>query len=120
MEINARLAGTIENAVRSGVDFPLMIWRWASGEPAAATDGYRTGVRTRWLRGDMRWLRNNHGRVGRPDSVSRARALTIFAAEFARTRYYDCLDAGDLGPARTELRLTLTGVRAARRAARTR
>jgi predicted ATP-grasp superfamily ATP-dependent carboligase len=116
MEINARLAGTIENAVRSGVDFPLLIWQWASGQPVARTEGYRTGVRTRWLRGDMRWLRNNHGRVGRPDSVSRARALTIFAAEFARTRYYDCLDVRDLGPARAELRLTMAGMRNARRA----
>ena len=33
MEINARLAGTIENAVHSGVDFPLMIWQWATGLP---------------------------------------------------------------------------------------
>ena len=32
MEINARLAGTIENAVHSGVDFPMMIWRWATGQ----------------------------------------------------------------------------------------
>ncbi|MGH3167426.1 MAG: ATP-grasp domain-containing protein, partial [Trebonia sp.] len=32
MEINARLAGTIENAVQAGVDFPLMVWRWATGQ----------------------------------------------------------------------------------------
>ena len=40
MEINARLAGTIENAVRSGVDFPLMIWNLATGQdvvPGPAT-----------------------------------------------------------------------------------
>ena len=29
MEINPRLAGTLENAIRSGVDFPLLIWQWA-------------------------------------------------------------------------------------------
>ncbi len=33
MEINARLAGTIENAVRAGVDFPLLLWQWATGQP---------------------------------------------------------------------------------------
>ena len=31
MEINPRLAGTIENAIRSGVDFPMLIWQWAAG-----------------------------------------------------------------------------------------
>ena len=59
MEINPRLAGTIENAVHSGVDFPLMIWQWATGLPVDRVDGYRTGVRTRWLHGDLRWLRDN-------------------------------------------------------------
>jgi len=46
MEVNARLAGTIENAVRSGVDFPLMIWQWATGLPVERHRGYKTGVRT--------------------------------------------------------------------------
>ena len=59
MEINARIAGTIENALRSGVDFPLMIWLWATGQQIARVDSYWIGVRTRWLRGDMRWLRDN-------------------------------------------------------------
>ena len=37
MEINPRLTGTIENAVRSGVDFPLMIWQWATGSPCSGS-----------------------------------------------------------------------------------
>ena len=48
MEINPRLAGTLENAIRSGVDFPLMIWQWATGQPVQPVRAYRTGVRTRW------------------------------------------------------------------------
>jgi predicted ATP-grasp superfamily ATP-dependent carboligase len=111
MEVNARLAGTIENAVRSGVDFPLMLWRWAAGLPVESVDGYKTGVRTRWLRGDLRWLRDNHGRAGRPDSVSRSRALRTFAMEFARTVHYDTLDVHDLGPAWAELRNTTAAIR---------
>jgi predicted ATP-grasp superfamily ATP-dependent carboligase len=112
MEVNARLAGTIENAVHSGVDLPMMIWQWATGEPVPQAGDYRTGVRTRWLRGDLRWLRDNRGRAGRPDSVPTARALAIFCAEFARTYHYDCLDRRDLGPALAELR---TMARAARK-----
>jgi predicted ATP-grasp superfamily ATP-dependent carboligase len=110
MEINARLAGTIENAVHSGVDFPLLIWRWAAGLPIDHVEGYRTGVRTRWLHGDLRWLRDNHGRGGRPDSVSESRALWIIASEFARTRHYDCFDRHDPRPFMAELRNTATTV----------
>ena len=110
MEVNARLAGTIENAMHSGVDFPLMLWEWAAGHPVTAAAGYRTGVRTRWLHGDMRWLRDNQSRVGRPDSVSRTRALASFAAEFLRTRHLDCVDWRDLRPALAELRATTRAV----------
>ena len=110
MEVNARIAGTIENALRSGVDFPLMIWLWATGQQIEQVDSYRTGVRTRWLRGDMRWLRDNFRRVGRPDSVSRARALWMFGSEFARTRYYDCLDRRDFRPVLAEFRTTVAAV----------
>lgn len=105
MEINARLAGTIENAVHSGVDFPLMIWQWATGLPVNRVESYRTGVRTRWLLGDIRWLRDNRNRAGRPDTVSRSRARWIFTTEFVRTRHYDCVDRRDLGPAIAELQI---------------
>lgn len=115
MEINARLAGSLENAVRSGVDFPLLLWQWATGQPVHRVCDYTTGVRTRWLRGDMRWLRDNHRRAGRPDSVSRARALAMFAAEFFRTRYYDCLDWRDFGPILAEVRITAASVRNSRK-----
>jgi predicted ATP-grasp superfamily ATP-dependent carboligase len=114
MEINPRLAGTIYNAVHSGVDFPLMVWRWAAGLPIGRVDDYRTGVRTRWLHGDLRWLRDNQGRVGRPDSMSRGRALWTFATEFARTRHYDCFDWRDPGPVIAELRNTAAAIRKSR------
>lgn len=104
MEINARLAGPIEIGLLAGVDFPVMVWKWATGQPVRPVDGYRTGVRMRWLRGDMRWLRDNHLRVGRPDSVSRGRALWTFLSEFCRTRHYDSLDRHDLAPVLAEIR----------------
>ncbi|HXT43266.1 MAG TPA: ATP-grasp domain-containing protein, partial [Pseudonocardiaceae bacterium] len=115
MEINTRLAGTIYNAVYSGVDFPLWIWRWASGEDLSHLTGpppkYKTGVRTRWLRGDMRWLWDNGRRAGRPDSVSRARAWWLFGSEFLRTFHYDCMSLDDSGPALAECRHTVAAVR---------
>lgn len=114
MEVNARLAGTIENCVRSGADFPRMIWEWSTGQPVTPLAGYDAGVRTRWLRGDMRWLRENWGRSGRPDSVSLSRALWVFCSEFARTLHYDCVDLHDLAPAFAELRNTAIAVRRSR------
>jgi predicted ATP-grasp superfamily ATP-dependent carboligase len=103
MEVNARLAGTLENALRSGVNFPLMTWQWAAGQPVHRVDGYRIGVRTRWLGGDLQWLRDNLRRSGRPDSVPRLRSFWVFASEFARTRYYDYFDWRDPRPAVAEL-----------------
>lgn len=107
MEINPRLAGTIENAVQAGVDFPLMIWRWATGLDVAPVTEYRTGVRTRWLHGDLRWLRENWHRSGRPDSVSHFRGIWTLATEFARSRHYDYFDRRDLRPFTAELRYTI-------------
>jgi predicted ATP-grasp superfamily ATP-dependent carboligase len=103
MEINPRLAGTIENAIQSGVDFPLMIWQWATGADVQPVAGHRTGVRTRWLQGDLRWLWENLGRTGRPDSVPKGRSFWIFTWEFARTWHYDFLDLRDPCPAIVEL-----------------
>jgi predicted ATP-grasp superfamily ATP-dependent carboligase len=107
MEINARLAGTLENATKSGVDFPLLTWCWATGQPVRPVLSYRTGIRTRWLSGDIRWLRNNLSLHGRPDTVSAPRAMWTFLWEFARTRHYDYIDRGDMQPALSELRQTV-------------
>jgi predicted ATP-grasp superfamily ATP-dependent carboligase len=107
MEINARLAGTIENAVQAGVDVPLMIWCWATGRDVAPVREYRTGIRTRWLHGDTRWLWENWGRAGRPDSASRARCLYAFISEFARSFHYDYFDSRDVKPFLAELKYTI-------------
>lgn len=103
MEVNARLAGTLENANRSGVDFPLLVWQWATGQPIKPALTYRTGVRTRWLGGELQWLRANLRQPGRPDTMSAPRAIWTFMLEFARTRHYDYLDHGDVWPAVGEL-----------------
>jgi glutathione synthase/RimK-type ligase-like ATP-grasp enzyme len=99
MEINARLSGSVEVAVRSGVDFPSLLWRWAVGEPLTPVPGYRNGVRMRYLNGDVEWLWENLKRRGRPDSVPPWRALTTFASEFLRGQGYDYVDRRDLRPA---------------------
>jgi predicted ATP-grasp superfamily ATP-dependent carboligase len=103
MEINARLAGTLENAIHSGVDFPLMIWQWGTGQPIQKVTSYKTGVRTRWLAGDLRWLWDGVMQAGRPDSVPLSRGLLTFTGEFFRTRHYDFVDRHDMRPALAEV-----------------
>jgi hypothetical protein len=104
MEINPRLAGTLENALRSGVNVPLMTWRWAAGLEVQPVASHRTGVRTRWLVGDLAWVARNSQRAGRPDSVPVAQSLWTFASEFFRSRYYDYFDLRDVRPGIAELR----------------
>jgi predicted ATP-grasp superfamily ATP-dependent carboligase len=110
MEINARLAGTIENAVQAGVDLPLMIWRSVTGLDVAPVTTYRCGVRSRWLNGDFSWLVMNWRRVGRPDGVSHARAMGTFVSEFGKCMHYDYFDLHDLRPFLAELRTTAHSV----------
>jgi predicted ATP-grasp superfamily ATP-dependent carboligase len=112
MEINARLAGTLENAIHSGVDFPLMIWQWGIGQTIEPVKSYRTGVRTRWLAGDLRWLWDGVMQAGRPDSVSPAHGLWTFTSEFFRTRHYDFVDRRDMRPALAEIWDTAAIIRA--------
>ena len=58
MEINPRLSASVEVAVRAGVEFPVLLHAWACGERVTPSRSYRTGVRMRWLGGDVRWLRD--------------------------------------------------------------
>jgi hypothetical protein len=104
MEINARLSGSLEVAVRSGIDFPTLLWRWAVGKPLHSSLGYKTGVRMRNLQGDVKWLVENISRQGHPDGTPPIQAVAMFGAEFFRRNAYDYFDHGDLRPASRALR----------------
>lgn len=99
MEINPRLSGSVEMAVCSGVNFPLMLYRWAAGEPLQETPGYRAGLRMRWLGGDLRYLKDARASQGRPDVPPFAQAVRTFALDFLRPTIYDYVDFGDMQPA---------------------
>ncbi|MCU1592049.1 MAG: ATP-grasp protein [Frankiales bacterium] len=98
MEVNPRLSAAVEVAVRAGVDFPLLLQKWANGEPSLRTRSYRTGVSVRWLGGDLAWL-TAVGRPGRPESLAPRHALIAFARDFGRRTSYDYLDISDPAPA---------------------
>jgi len=99
MEINPRLSASVELAVRAGVNFPALLYSWAAGEPLHGINGYRVGMRMRWMGGDLAHLRATLNSQGRPDVPPRGRALGMFFSDFLRPTRYDYLDFTDLGPA---------------------
>tara|TARA_R110002074_G_scaffold336300_1_gene506758 strand:+ start:4321 stop:5499 length:1179 start_codon:yes stop_codon:yes gene_type:complete len=53
MEVNTRFWGSLQLAVDSGVDFPLMLAKAQLGHSVASTEDYRINQRLRWLLGDV-------------------------------------------------------------------
>ena len=53
MEINTRFWGSLQLAIDAGVDFPWLLYQVATGTPPVAVTEYKTGIRLRWLLGDL-------------------------------------------------------------------
>jgi predicted ATP-grasp superfamily ATP-dependent carboligase len=53
MEINGRLWGSLQLAIDSGVDFPVLLVEAALGRPSPPVTKYRIGIRSRWEWGDV-------------------------------------------------------------------
>lgn len=99
MEINSRLSASVETAVRAGVDFPLLLYRWAAGLPLYEVGDYRCGYRMRHLRGDVSWLKQALRDPQHPDAAPAGAAIGSFLATFGRSSGYDYWDRGDPRPA---------------------
>jgi len=99
MEINPRLSASVEIAVRSGVDFPHLIYQWATGERIDSVRAYRTGRWMRYLQGDVTTTIEAIHQRGRPGVPAPFRAARDFAASFFRPMRYDYVDWADPLPA---------------------
>jgi hypothetical protein len=99
MEVNPRLSASVEVATRAGVPFPVLIHQWATGAPLDRFEGYRAGVRLRWLGGDLRWVRDARRARGCPGVPSVPRAFWTVVADTIRPAAYDYLDWHDPRPA---------------------
>ena len=53
MEINGRFWGSLQLAIDAGVDFPALLIRMLDDKTVPPVSAYRTGVRSRWLWGDI-------------------------------------------------------------------
>jgi len=99
MEINPRLSASVEIAVRCGVDFPHLLYQWASGEPVDTIESYRTGAWMRHLQGDIMTTIAALLQRGRPGVASPAQAVLGFGLSFLKPMGYDYVDWKDLRPA---------------------
>lgn len=99
MEINPRFWGSLQLAIDSGVDFPGLLYDLALGKTPAPLSGYRTGIRTRWLLGDLDrlYLVLRKRETGVSD-VSRVREILRFMKVFSRNTRYEVNRFGDLKP----------------------
>jgi predicted ATP-grasp superfamily ATP-dependent carboligase len=99
MEINPRLSASIEIAVRSGVDFPHLLYQWASGGPIDRVRTYRVGGWMRYLQGDFMTTIAAIEQRGRPGVPSPWEAALGFGASFLKPMPYDYFDWTDPRPA---------------------
>ena len=77
MEINPRLWGSLALSIDAGVDFPVGLWKVATGQMLPPQPDYRRGMRTRNMNLDLRWIaanlradRNNPSLLLRPRILS--------------------------------------------------
>jgi predicted ATP-grasp superfamily ATP-dependent carboligase len=99
MEINARLSASVGIAVRAGVDFPHLLYQWASGERIDRVDGYRVGGWMRHLGGDIDTTIMTLEQRGRPGITPPLRTVVAFGLSFLRPMAYDYFDWRDPAPA---------------------
>lgn len=99
MEVNPRLSASVEVAVRAGVDFPYLLYQWASGEKIDCIKGYRVGQWMRYLEGDLLTTIQTFTQQGRPGVTAPLQAVTEFLAAFLHPCGYDYFDWGDPLPA---------------------
>lgn len=99
MEINPRLSASVEVAVRAGVDFPYLLYQWASGEHIERVPAYRTGGWMRYLEGDLLTTFQTISQRGRPGVTPPVQAFAEFIADFFIPSGYDYVDWKDPLPA---------------------
>ncbi len=99
MEINPRLSASVEIAVRSGVDFPYLLYQWANGEAIDRAHSYRVGGWMRYLKGDIMTTIEAIQQRGRPGVTQPTQAILGFCASFLVPMGYDYLDWKDPVPA---------------------
>lgn len=98
MEINGRFWGSLQLAIDSGVNFPVLLFRLAAGEDIKPQTEYVVGRRNRWLLGDLQRLviaiRDDESHSVR----SKLRMSAEFFPVFEPHGHLEDVQFGDMGP----------------------
>ena len=98
MEINARFWASLDVAIKSGVDFPYMLYCLSLDGKVKPAFNYRTGVKSRWLMGDMQYLMtilSGWQRIKGVPRPSRSQVLRDFLRFYEPDIHYDLVDLDD-------------------------
>jgi predicted ATP-grasp superfamily ATP-dependent carboligase len=110
MEVNGRFWGSLQLAIDAGLNFPYLLYQLAAGEPLELPrNGYRIGVKSRWLLGDVdhliaRLLKSDAELSLPPNSPTKLRTLLEFCRFYERGMRNEVLRFDDPRPFAYELR----------------
>ncbi len=90
IEVNGRFWGSLNLAIRAGVDFPFLLYQLALGERVEGPAEYRIGLKSRWELGDFDHLLIRLTKDPDNPSLSGTRvrkrdAIAVFLADFFRS-----------------------------------
>ncbi len=110
MEINGRFWGSLQLAIASGINFPVLFLQQLTQhqQKRQLDDSYTVGLRLKWLLGtlDHLLIRLRHKNTALnlpPGSGSKAHALYDFFKLSRGNTIFDVIDRKDIGPFRCEL-----------------
>ena len=104
IEVNGRFWGSLNLAIRAGVDFPFLLYQLALGERVEGPAEYRIGLKSRWEFGDLDHLLIRLKRDPNHPSLSGTRvrkrdAVAVFLADFFRPSVvHEVFQWNDPGP----------------------
>jgi predicted ATP-grasp superfamily ATP-dependent carboligase len=104
IEVNARFWGSLNLAIRAGVDFPFLLYQLALGERVVGPAEYRIGLKSRWELGDLDHLlirlKRDPGHLSLGGTrLRKLDAVAAFLADFLRPSVvHEVFECGDPGP----------------------
>jgi predicted ATP-grasp superfamily ATP-dependent carboligase len=109
MEINGRFWGSLQLAVDSGIDFPFMLYKMAMDGDIEPATGYKVGIKSRWLMGDLDHLLirlfHSDAKLKLPKGFpGRLRTFIDFMKFYQRDQIYEINRWDDMKPFLFELK----------------
>ena len=109
MEINTRFWGSLQLAIDAGVDFPWLLYQLACNKQPDPVDKYKTGVRLRWVLGDLDNLYLTLRDKQNPFTTKLDAIRRFFTPSLFRTRH-EVNRWSDPGPALYEIKQYLQDI----------